>query len=455
MKKIKLNNSEIEYINALAPYDHGVWSGNLSDGNYVEVGKNALFKERSYWLLDNIINLLLKEFTYEDLKNMTILEVGSYDGWILTNLCERIQFKEAIGVEPREKNIKKGQLGRKLSGIKPKCKFIKGSVSDIEKKFKGKKFNIVMCLGMIHHVNSTYETILKLGNMAYDICILDTMIIPELKNDIKLIEPFVNTKDIVYQNEKQDWSIAAFKYESPYGDGSTNNLGIVNLPTQTLVNMSLKLSGFDDLKIIGTEKDFYKSSKQNLRGVKEILLYSKRLVDGNQGHKNWQEKVEVVENIFCKSVLPEDFILSISKHKIFSHIDLVDDLSKIFPLNKNYKKNNAVLNYIIKNFPIASNVRSHFKDITDEHLVIINVFFRCPFEKILLEISKFLIEKNHVDLAIKYLKLITKKPGCDWWSFYRSCYLLKKCFNLKQDTTNRNKYNKLLFLSNEYFPFKD
>ena len=58
-----------------------------------------------------------------------------------------------------------------------------------------------MCLGMIHHMSSTYDTISKLTKFSNKISIINTMVIPDLENDKKLIEPFVNTKDVIYQDD--------------------------------------------------------------------------------------------------------------------------------------------------------------------------------------------------------------------------------------------------------------
>ena len=93
-----------EYINALSPYDHGLWEGQSSDGGDLKVGDKSLFTNRAFWLVEKISSYLSSHFTEESLSQMSILEVASYDGWILTEICKRFNFKEVIGVEPRSKN---------------------------------------------------------------------------------------------------------------------------------------------------------------------------------------------------------------------------------------------------------------------------------------------------------------------------------------------------------------
>jgi hypothetical protein len=92
-------------------------------------------------------------------------------------------------------------------------------------------------------------------------------------------------------------------------------------------------------------------------------------------------------------------------------------------------------------------------ELNDKHLHIMSVIFRSPYEKIITETSKFFLNKASPELAIKYLQIIVRKPNCDWWSFYRSCYLLRKSFDKIKDHTKAKHYQDLLMLSNESFPF--
>ena len=160
-----MNENEIEYLNALAPFDHGVWEGAISTGEKVSVG-GALFSNRSEWLVDKVVSYLIDEFTLKTLETMSLLEVGSYDGWVLTQICNRIKFLDAIGVEPRKKNIKKGEVGRKLAGIETQAHFIQGSADDVRSLFPDRDFDIVICLGVLHHVSSTYDTILSISSKS-------------------------------------------------------------------------------------------------------------------------------------------------------------------------------------------------------------------------------------------------------------------------------------------------
>ena len=451
-----MDASDIEHLNALAPFDHGVWEGKSSDGEKIKVGEKALFRSRSEWLVDKISTYLTIQFSPADLKKMSVLEVASYDGWVLTQICKRIEFAEAVGVEPRRKNILKGEAGRRLAKIKTQAKFIQGGAEGLAELFPGREFDIVICLGMLHHVSSTYDTISSVCKKSKNVTIIDSMIIPELQEDVPKIEPYVNTRDIIYHGEEGTWTIAAFKYESPYGDGSRSDFGIVNLPSARLIEMSLRTCGFSNVGTLGSEADFFDDSGQQLRGVKEFLCVSRREIAQKDIDRKWQEKVRNSENIFCHVTLPDDLIVSLSKvHPDFATLSAHEDVNSVNIENGNYAIDSIAREIILKGVDkrTLDSLRINIPEINEAHIQILSVLFRSPYEKTMLEIAKFFLGKNLPDLAIKYLTLIVRKPGCDWWSFYRSCYILRESFKKLGEKDRANHYQDLLFLSNENFPF--
>ena len=449
-------DNNIEYINALAPFDHGIWEGSVLTGGNVKVGADSLFSERSIWLVDKITKYLIDNFTRSALESMSVLEVGSYDGWVLTQICKKIKFSNVIGVEPRKKNIKKGEVGRLLANVNTQAKFIQGSASDIKMLFPDQQFDIVICLGMLHHVSSTYDTIASICDKSLNIIIIDSMIIPELQSEYSDIEPYVNTKDIVYYGEEKTWAIAAFKFESPYGDGSRPDFGIVNIPSAQLIEMSLSSCGFSKHMLLGSEFDFYNNTKQNLRGVKEILLVGQREMAQNNIDNKWIEKIQKSENIFCPVTLPDALILAMVKiFPDFKELSIQKEVESATSIEHNANVDELVHIFIFNGVDaqLKSNIIANVEGINENHFDIINVIFRSPYEKIIFEISKFFIAKQLPLLAIKYLQFIVSKPGCDWWAFYRSCYILRKSFQIIGDKEKTQHYQDLLLLSNENFPY--
>lgn len=451
-----MNIDDIEYINALGPFDHGVWEGRNSEGKKIKVGDRALFRNRSEWLVDKITTYLIKEFSLDILRTMTLLEIGSYDGWVLTQICKRIEFLEAIGIEPRKKNIMKGEVGRRLEKINTQAKFIQGSIGDLDHLFVDRDFDIVMCLGMLHHVSSTYDTIVQISKYASESIIIDSMIVPELQDDAPKLQPFVNTRDIIYQGEESIWSIAAFKYESPYGDGSRVDFGIVNIPSASLIQMSLQNCGFSKTTALGDEYDFFDSSDQQLRGVKELLAVSKREIHRGEVDKKWREKVENSEEVFCHTNLPDTLIVSLVKNfPGFDDLMIYVDVKEVTGEVSTEDIDDLVFRIFSQGLTEddQESLRMNVEAIDDKHFQILAVIFRLPYEKIIVEVGKFFLSNGYPDLAVKYFQLVVRKPGCDWWSFYRSCYILSKALRQLGRIDESKHYKDLLSLSNENFPF--
>ena len=79
---------------------------------------------------------------------MSILDIGCNDGWVLHQLSEFL-FKKMIGIEPRKKYSKR-KIARKILKLKNNVKYKIGSIENLGKE----KFDIVICAGLLYHVES-------------------------------------------------------------------------------------------------------------------------------------------------------------------------------------------------------------------------------------------------------------------------------------------------------------
>jgi 2-polyprenyl-3-methyl-5-hydroxy-6-metoxy-1,4-benzoquinol methylase len=237
----KKNTREIRYLNAYGPYEHGIWnSKNGSQYANLQLAGSMLFFQRSLELVEQISSSLLNIFTRKQLRNKTICDIGCYDGWILHMLNEEFKFKKAVGVEPRVKNINKGIYARFFYDVKTDVKFKIGTIDSAQKLFGKETFDIVLNLGTLHHVSSTPDSVKILTELTKDILIINSMVIPRPEKDKTKILKYLNLKDLVYFGEKKSWAFAAYKFESPYFDGSTAETKIVNVPEERLIQMALK-----------------------------------------------------------------------------------------------------------------------------------------------------------------------------------------------------------------------
>lgn len=89
-----------EILNAHGPYSHGIWIG-----NDVEVGNEETHRGRGLFLTDRVRAAILEQFTTEEqLRSMTLLDLGCYDGWT-TCRFEDLPLKKIICfTEGRQKN---------------------------------------------------------------------------------------------------------------------------------------------------------------------------------------------------------------------------------------------------------------------------------------------------------------------------------------------------------------
>ena len=139
-----LTPDQIQILNANGPYSMAVWkSGEVSVGN--EEGLSG----RSVYFLEKIRKSILKNYSYSEIQNFSILDIGCNDGWVLHQLSD-LPFKKMVGIEPREKNIKKGELVRQILKLENRVDY---RVGDIE-SLRGEMYDIVLCCGVLYHVES-------------------------------------------------------------------------------------------------------------------------------------------------------------------------------------------------------------------------------------------------------------------------------------------------------------
>jgi 2-polyprenyl-3-methyl-5-hydroxy-6-metoxy-1,4-benzoquinol methylase len=438
-------------LNANGPYEHGIWAnGNISLENVEERAGTYLFFKRSFDLVEKISNRLLEIFSYEELADKTILDIGCYDAWILHQLNLRFNFKRAVGVEPRLKNIQKGEYARIHYGIESKMEILQGSIDSIGELFPETLFDIVLCLGTIHHVESTPAAITNISKASSDIIFIDSMVIEKPERDASNILRLLNLKDVVYLNSEYEWATAAFKFESPYFDGSSFKNQIVNVPEQRLIIMALSSLGFKILDVSSPEENFYTKRYQKLRGVKESFVFARKEDAKVLKIENWLEKASVYESIFTFTTVDLEFLRKwITQLKLSDYYDFVlksGDTkkvrfrSRIFFL---YSKKPTVKSWKF----LVNRLR-----ISKETLEILTNISRAPIDKILLEIAKRAIKDQNYGVAVLALETILDRDNADWRSFYRSSYLLSIIYSIQNESVKHQEMIELLRISNSEWP---
>jgi 2-polyprenyl-3-methyl-5-hydroxy-6-metoxy-1,4-benzoquinol methylase len=445
---------DLRLLNAHGPYEHGIWSDvNFTEESLRDKAATLLFFSRSFDLVERISSELLNIYKIEDLSSMTILDIGCYDAWILHQLHFRFKFKRAVGIEPRKKNIQKGSFARKYYGIESEIEILQGTIESAESVLGDEIFDIVLCLGTLHHVESTPVSVAKIGALSRDLLIIDSMVIEKPTRDSRKILHLLNLKDIVYLGSKPDWAIAAFKYESPYLDGSTADANIVNVPEERLIRMALQTSAFNVISNSAPEKSFYNRGFQQLRGVKESFLVARK--NHGNGYLDtswWLEKARLHEQINLFEMV-DLYILELWFKKLDLSGEFAEIMAVIGPQNRVSRIRARLLFFFSTNpvGPIQKLIISRLKVSGAQREILTNIS-RNPLDKIRLEVGKCLLQNNELNVALIALAKILDRDGADWRSFYRACYLSMLAGEKLGDIEVQSYFENLLIIANPEWP---
>jgi 2-polyprenyl-3-methyl-5-hydroxy-6-metoxy-1,4-benzoquinol methylase len=189
--KKKLNSFE---LNSFQPFAHGIWSNGK-----IKIGDEETLSGRNKLIVSEFKKIILEKYTIEEIKNLTILDIGGYDGLISTQIEEVLPFKKIVCLEPRKKNFLKGKFVRNYLNLETKVEFINGNLNNIKEEF-----DIIFCAGVIHHMQDLNGFIKQISKLAKkSIFIENCSYNPKNKFlnyflnklNLKLIE----TKDIIYK----------------------------------------------------------------------------------------------------------------------------------------------------------------------------------------------------------------------------------------------------------------
>jgi len=137
-------------------------------GTYARFEKRA-FKRRRY-ILDPIVKLY-----GGSLKGKRLLDLGCNSGfWSLCAIEEGADF--VLGIDARPMFIEQANFVFEVKEIdKSKYKFISANIFDVNLLEYG-PFDIVLCLGLLYHVNKPIALLEKIAEANDDILVIDTRI---------------------------------------------------------------------------------------------------------------------------------------------------------------------------------------------------------------------------------------------------------------------------------------
>ncbi|MBC8225611.1 MAG: class I SAM-dependent methyltransferase [Gammaproteobacteria bacterium] len=422
----ELTKEQIEELNANGPYSMAIWhSGEVSVGN--EEGLSG----RSEHFMKLIRESILKNFSIDEIKDLSILDIGCNDGWFLHQLSD-LPFSKMVGIEPRQKNINKGKVVRELLKLDNNVDYRVGDVESLN----GETFDIVICVGVLYHVESIPVALRRIKEACEKMVFIESRVISssyitdELKEEIEM-------RDLVYQFNEETCGVTAQKFESAYHDGSSAHTTIVNIPSTESLVMNLKYLGFEDVDILADNK-FHHKQRYTLGGV---CLTARKYETGSTldsfedawisdyeaGLKNEilpREIVEPLYNVFVKN--DDSSLLSSQNLKIYEFLT------------------NPKINYTED--LLSKDVKSKFSE------EIIKNWKYSPSNKISLEYGKTLSNLNEGDRALEILSNIISNLNADWRASYRAFKLMSEIYNEKDNSELSKKYLDLCLTANPKYP---
>ena len=419
------NNYElIEEINAHGPYAHGLWNlgETLRDTLYQPVGNEEALEGRAYFLAETVKNTLAQRFTLDEISTLTLVDIGCYDGWLLCQL-EALPFKRLIGVEPRKKNIDKGHFIRKITGIKTRAEFVEGGIEELASLDLG-EIDVVLCTGLFHHLPSTYHGVKALRDICGKFLFLETIV---LSDDLlsEAVKSKLELKDIPYRLGAKEFGFSGHKVESNYYDGSSSQLGVIEIHSKNALLMQLKYGGFPDAKIevdIGDYSAIFRTSHREFSSVciTANRAYTPATID----------MVSQYESGILFQLIP---------------IEILKKLHSILLLEPAKASRNC-----------SETIKSHEQFLTNVQQEIISNLAYAPHEKLDLEFSKHCLLNQEFEAAKQHLYSITRRENADWRSVYRAFAILS-WLDFASENSSRyldetSRSERLALVANPQFP---
>jgi 2-polyprenyl-3-methyl-5-hydroxy-6-metoxy-1,4-benzoquinol methylase len=428
----ELSSEKIELINAYGPYNHSVWTY-----QGLRISNEERLSGRVEFIAKKIRECILKNFTMDEIKNMSIVDVGCYDGWILQDLSD-LPFSEIVGIEPRESNITKAKTIRGLLNIKSKIKFEIGDIDTLGNQ----TFDIVICTGVLHHVESIPLAVHNLSSICNKMLFIETIILSS-KHLTKSFAKEMEMKDIVYFNRTKRCGLTGQKFESSYYDGSTDKLKVISVPSLESLLMYLEIEGFNNIRIVVDSKSYNPIWKKGGRLANAVAICTLPSKTENVLISDEYSWIENYELGLMKTVLDRGFVVPLYKLFHFQKIDLQRPFFLLTTLFYIYSPN-----WLAGMFRYITKIWSK-----DEYtLEIIKNLRFSPKDKICLEYGKMLYNKQDYQCAISVLKNLTQKLNADWRSIYRSFYLLSQIYKEIGAIGESDRYRNLCLIANPKFP---
>lgn len=432
-----LKPEQIELINAHGPYVHGVWKN-----AHVSIGDEERLGGRAGLLADSVRKCLLANFSRREISQLNVIDVGCYDGWLLCQL-EDLPFKEMVGVEPRQKNIEKGEVVRRALGLTTRATFLQGTLENLGAVVRGRRFDVVLATGLLHHLESIPVGIERLREVCGSLLFLETICLPRIFETAE-VAGALELKDIVYKDRPPVFGLTGHKLESSYSDGSAAAMAVISIPSEATLKMTLESKGFTRVETVVTPEDFRRRVPPKTRSYQAVCMSAR--VSGKAGPPvdASAELAATYEIGQMTTLLPAGWAHLLYRRAAGENVaiprrapGLAAAMRYVFGPEASRGRAWRAVERVVKN--------QHQREILKN-----SVF--CPLDKLTVEYGKALIAAREPAAAATLLKELTSRLNADWRSVFRAFCLLVWAHRALGDSAAATRYGDLCMSANAMFP---
>ncbi|MBI4575133.1 MAG: class I SAM-dependent methyltransferase [Planctomycetes bacterium] len=428
-----LSPGQIEEINTHGPYNHAVWTA-----GGVEVTQEEQLAGRGHFLVERIREVIARHFPGDGLRSCSILDVGCYDGWILHRLSD-LPFGRMVGIEPRAKNIEKGRRVREILGIPTRVEFRVGDLDSLGDE----RFDIVLCLGVLHHLESIPTALRRLRSVCRRLLFLETLCIPS-KRLTRGIRRDLELKDLVYFYKDKVFGITGQKLETSYYDGSARALAVVSIPSMESLRMYLDVAGFESVETVVDPERYGATLFKGDRRIHDVCMSARVGEDEGRPRSEEASWVRQYEGGLMRTLLPRPHTRLLYERFCLARrppiVPLFCRIASSYIRSTGWRT--AMLRSLGDRWLADRYAREIFKNLR-----------YAAVDKLGLEYGKELYRQGMYAQAVEVLQGVTRRLNADWRSVYRAFFLLSRLHDRMGIPEGRDRYRGLCQTSNPQFPF--
>lgn len=426
------NPEAVELANAYGPYSHGTWVS-----QELAVGNEEALAGRGGFLASHIRRTILEKFTIEQIRGMTLVDVGCYDGWLICQL-EDLPFARMMGVEPRKKNLDKGRVIRQLLGIETRCEFRQGSIENLDEVLDGVQADVVTCTGLFHHLTSTADGVAALRAICRQLLFLETICFPAALEDERL-QKGMELKDLPYFFGNKGFGVTGHKLESGYYDGSATRMSVVSLPSVSALRMFLDVGGFEDIRVVVDPDAYARAVAGEGRSFSAVCMTASPR-QGTLEPSLWVQEYE--SGVLC-TLLPLDVAQSL--YQVYCMHEETGEMPELARLASGMISGSGQEQEHARNLLQAKVPDSYTFEIYK------NLRY-APHDKIALEYGKCMVASGSYETGEQVLLRVTRRMNADWRAVYRSFCVIAWSARARGDAIAAARYEELCRIANPQYP---